>query len=456
MYFYNIKYKSIKEYHNKISPIIFRISSYVFIAILFYYFMETYSPLGIKWRPFHYERVINSIENILENPILNFIGYTSFDNIQDVSKYLETKLGEIYLVPSPAYLFYAFLYKFIPNFQLYEFGSFLDFILISILGFLVAELGLYVMEIGLKFESIFYGSILFSIFITSPWSYRMLLAPWHEVTFLTFYLLSIFLFINNKKYLGLLFVFLSGLMHWIWIFFLLIFVIFIKLINTFLKNLLDKDYSYRYLPNTLQDKEGFYLYSIACFLPILWKILQTLLLRIMSVESSGSSALSRIGIDSYSNIHHGGILAAFQFLGGNRYNLCFNNSNLNNLSNLEKYISYFNCSMSITSLVFLSILSILGLVILLKNSNKAKWMFAPLSWSLLFFCLLFQQSFAVHLQGHSLIFAYIFAINIVYFFKNISKLLAIPKLFEILIMIPITTGILINSIRVSFITGING
>ena len=226
--------------------------------------------------------------------------------------------------------------------------------------------------------------------------------------------------------------------------------------NTFLKNLLDKDYSYRYLPNTLQDKEGFYLYSIACFLPILWKILQTLLLRIMSVESSGSSALSRIGIDSYSNIHHGGILAAFQFLGGNRYNLCFNNSNLNNLSNLEKYISYFNCSMSITSLVFLSILSILGLVILLKNSNKAKWMFAPLSWSLLFFCLLFQQSFAVHLQGHSLIFAYIFAINIVYFFKNISKLLAIPKLFEILIMIPITTGILINSIRVSFITGING
>ena len=101
MYLYNIKYKNIKEYYNKISPVFFRISSYVFIAILFYYFMETYSPLGIKWRPFHYERVINSIEIILENPILNFIGYTSFDNIQDVSKYLETKLGEIYLVPSP-------------------------------------------------------------------------------------------------------------------------------------------------------------------------------------------------------------------------------------------------------------------------------------------------------------------------------------------------------------------
>ena len=109
MYLYNIKYKNIKEYYNKISPVFFRISSYVFIAILFYYFMETYSPLGIKWRPFHYERVFNSVGNILENPVLNFIGYTSFDNIQDVSKNLETKLGEIYLVPSPAYLFYAFL-----------------------------------------------------------------------------------------------------------------------------------------------------------------------------------------------------------------------------------------------------------------------------------------------------------------------------------------------------------
>ena len=118
--------------------------------------------------------------------------------------------------------------------------------------------------------------------------------------------------------------------------------------------------------------------------------------------------------------------------------------------------SYFNCSMSIASLVILSLLSIIGLVIFLKNSNKAKWIFMPLSWSFLFFCLLFQQSFAAHLRGYSFIFAFIFTINIVYLLKKIGKLLLLPKPIEILIMIPIATGILINLIRVSYITGING
>ena len=71
----------------------------------------------------------------------------------------------------------------------------------------------------------------------------MMLAPWNEVSFLLFYLLGVASFINNKKYLGLFFVFLSGLIHWQWIFFLLVFNFFIKLINISLGNLLEKDFS---------------------------------------------------------------------------------------------------------------------------------------------------------------------------------------------------------------------
>lgn len=456
MYLSEAKYRIIKLFHKNYSPLFLRISFYFLIALLYYYFMNTYSPLGLAWRPFHYERVVNALQNIVENPELNFFGYTSWSDIETVNKAFESNRGNIYLVPLIGYIFYSFCYKFIPNFDLLAFGSILDFLLISILGFLIAELGLYVISIKTKFESMFYGVILFSTFITSPWAYRMIIAPWNEVHFLIFYLISIFFFINNKKYFGLLFIFLAGLIHWIWIFFLMLFSILIKVINIFLGNLLDQNCGSRYLPKPIQNKKGFSLYLIACSLPIIFYEIQNYLLRIKGIEHSGSNPLFRVGIDNFSNIHHGGIIAAFQFLGGNRFSQCFLVQNTNNLSNTEKYINYFNCSTSILSMVLLSLISIVGLILFLKNSNQAKWIFFPLTWSLFLYCLLFQQSFAVHLQGYSIIFAFIFTINLVYFFKYIEKIISIPKSIFILILIPIFTGILINSIRVSYLTGING
>ena len=195
------------------------------------------------------------------------------------------------------------------------------------------------------------------------------------------------------------------------------------------------------------------MYSLACGMPIVIHGIQLLLLRIMNINHSGSKALYRIGIDSFNNIHHGGIIAALQFLGGSRFSVCFSNNQLDNLSNLEKYISYFNCSSAIASLFSLSLLSIFGLIIFIKNSKKAKWIFMPLSWSILLYGLLFQQSFAVHLQGYSFIFAFIFAINILYLIIYLEKKIKLPKPIEILINVPLIIGILINSIRVSYLIG---
>ncbi len=77
----------------------------------------------------------------------------------------------------------------------------------------------------------------------------------------------------------------------------------------------------------------------------------------------------------------------------------------------------------------------------------------PLSWSIFFYGLLFQQSFAVHLQGYSFIFAFIFTINILYLIIFLEKKIKLPKPIEILINIPLIVGILINSIRVSYLIG---
>ena len=64
----DIKNKNIREYQIFFSPILFRIFLYILITIFYYYFMQTYSPLGIKWRPYHFERIVNAIENISEIP----------------------------------------------------------------------------------------------------------------------------------------------------------------------------------------------------------------------------------------------------------------------------------------------------------------------------------------------------------------------------------------------------
>ena len=116
MYLRKIKNENLKQILKYTSPFTFRILFYLFITILFYYFMQNFSPLGIKWRPYHYERVIHAIENIIENPILTFIGVTSWNEVQEVKQNLDMNLGSIRLVPVLGYLFYAFCYKFIDNF----------------------------------------------------------------------------------------------------------------------------------------------------------------------------------------------------------------------------------------------------------------------------------------------------------------------------------------------------
>ena len=431
-----------------------RIVAYSFFSIFFYNFMQTHSPLGIEWRPYYYERVLNAVRNIFEFPSLAILGFTSINPLEEVSKHLENNSQDIYLVQTIPYFFHSLIYKFFGSYNLLRFGSLIDFINISITGFLIAEIGIFIFKLKNFFESIFYGSALFLIFITSPWAYRMMLAPWVHVPFLLFYLLSLFLFIKNKKILGLFSLIIAGLFNWIYSLFLFLFFILIKLINSLLGNYLYKKNTYNFLPNCLNNKNGYLLYTLCCLIPVLIRGIQFKLAGLMNIYHSGSTPLYRIGIDNYDNIHHGGILAAMQFIGGNRFNLCFELPI--GLSKIEEYIKIFNCSTSILSLSILSLLSIIGLISLLKNSNQSKWILMPLTWAFFLDFSLFQQSFAVHLRGNSFIFAFIFSISFLYLIKIIAGKLKIPKNLEILFNIPLIIGIIINSIRVSYITGING
>jgi len=77
----------------------------------------------------------------------------------------------------------------------------------------------------------------------------------------------------------------------------------------------------------------------------------------LNLKHSGSNLLFRIGIDGLTNVHHGGLLAAMQFLGGNRASLCFQAAYDVVLGNA---IMKFNCVASIFGVVAMSLVGIFG------------------------------------------------------------------------------------------------
>ena len=209
-------YKDLKNqiYLNKIN--ISKLIIYSLIAFYFYYFMQTYSPLGINLRPYHYERIVNAIRNIFETPQLSFFGYTSYDSVQHVRNHLNNNIDTVYVVPLTTYIFPGILYKIFGNFQFLNYASIIDYIFISLTGIVIAEVGCKAISIKNNFDSLFYGSVIFTLFLTSPWTYRVMLAPWFEVGFLAFYILSVYFFIKNLKIAALSSLFLSFLISWVW------------------------------------------------------------------------------------------------------------------------------------------------------------------------------------------------------------------------------------------------
>ncbi|WP_269623227.1 hypothetical protein [Prochlorococcus marinus] len=413
--------------------------------------MDANSSLGIEWRPFHEDRVINAVQNIFNNNYLLKFGLTSWEKI-DINSLGETQLY-LYLVPAITYLHYIPLIKILPNMEIVQYGPFLDYLFISSVGILVAELAIFILGKEKSNSNIIISSEAFILFITAPWTYRMMLAPWSDVPYLGFMLTALLLFRYKKNKLGLISILIAGLCNFIWSFFIfsfnIIIYIFVKL------NISSKQRLNEVMPPYLsKNNEGIY-YKLVLLLPTLIYFTQLNLAKYSTfgIIHNGSSSLFRIGIDSYQNIHHGGFLSSLQFLGGNRLSVCLSNQDL---SILMRNIASFNCIMSISGLTIISLFSIVGIFILIKSDINSRWLLLPISWSFILYIMLFQQGSAVHLQGYSFVFSFLFTIGILKCLDIISKKLAKKDSLGFIFLLPIFIGIILTSIRVSFLTGING
>ena len=436
-----------------------RIFSYGFISAVYYFFMNVSAPLGIAWRPFHQQRVFNSVNNIVNQNPLAPIGLTSWDSWEKVSTALEAgEKFESYLTSSLPHYLHVLSLNWLDYDLINNYGAALDYLSITLIAGIAAELvySLKLVNLSLSISSKlldwFWPVSAFSLFLLSPLTYRMMLAPWHEVPWVGFLLLFYYLTLRSKPVIGIACLLTAGFFHWMWSFLLACFYLMSILLS------LNEDTSINakaiFPPIKIASLDSRYILIVSLVIPTVLINIQLLLANnLLLISHAGSSALTRVGIESASNYHHGGILATIQFLGGNRLSLCLQNVGL---SGQSLSIFKFNCFTSIIGLSLISIIALGAYLLACYREKKLRWLLIPLSWAFLTFSLVFQQSTAVHIHGHSFVFVFIYSFGIIYLLNLTAHILRMSDRSTILISAPVILGICINSIRVSYLTGING
>ena len=429
-----------------------RLGSYVAIWFSYLNFMSSHAPLGVDWLPWHLQRIYNSVEYVKLNGYFSSYGFSIWSSCQDCGFAVTEWAGKIYLSSSVFKIFPNIILNHFWGFDaLQKYGPQMDKLVIFIAAFATAELIIYCVHEYSSFSTYFVGIVSFVLFATAPWTYRMLVSSWLEIYFLAFFLLGMLFFTRCYKKSGLAMLFLAGFFHYQWALAVAGLYCFLYFGAHFLADSSTK----QFLPCNARMIGGLAVIVAALSISSMFEVGGRWLIMQYVENTTGSSLLYRIGI-SGDDIHNGGLIGALQFLGGNRVTLCMVDYGSGILpANLTDGITRYNCFLSIGSMILLSLFAILGIVILLKKSTAAKWVIFPLLFALMLFITILQQSMSAHLMGYSFIFSLLFAAGIVSLMICLAQFIGSSTL-KIVFAIPCVAGIVILSVRVSMLTGVNG
>ncbi len=431
----------------------YRLGSYLTIWISYLIFMASHAPRGVDWLSWHLQRIYNAVQYVKVNGYFSSYGFSIWSSCQDCGFTASEWLGNIYLSGSVFKLLpYLFINEFWGGETLKVYGPMIDKLVIFIAAAVAAELIIICVHKYSSLPRYFIGVVSFVLFVTAPWTYRMLLSAWNEIYFLAFFLLGLLHFAHSRNKTGLIMLFIAGFFHYQWA---LAVAGFYGLLFLGSRYVVRDEQAKQYLPGYGRTAGGMLSigFVLVAALP-LDGVLRWLALE--NLESvSGSSLLFRMGI-SGADSHNGGLLGALQFLGGNRVTICLADYGSGVLSNsLIDGITRYNCFLSVGGMVLLSLSSIFGLVILIKKSLPAKWIVLPLMYALLLFITILQQSLSAHLMGYSFIFSFLFAAGMVSLMVFFTQFIGSATL-KIVLSTPCLFGISFLAIRVSMLTGANG
>jgi hypothetical protein len=431
----------------------FRLGSYLTIWISYVIFMAGHAPRGVDWLSWHLQRIYNAVQYVKVNGYFSSYGFSIWSSCQDCGFTASEWVGNIYLSGSVLKLLPYLLINDFWGFEaLKVYGPLIDKLVIFVAAAVAAELIIICVHKYSSLPRYFVGVVSFVLFVTTPWTYRMLLSAWNEIYFLAFFLLGLLHFAHSRNKTGLTMLFIAGVFHYQWA---LAVAGFYGLLFLLSRYVVRDEQAKHYLPGYGRTLGGMLSIGLVLVVAVPFDIvLKWLALQHME-RVTGSSLLFRMGI-SGNDIHNGGLLGALQFLGGNRVTLCLADYGSGGLSNsLTDGITRYNCFLSIGGMMLLSLFAIVGLVILLKKSVPAKWIVFPLIYALLMFITILQQSLSAHLMGYSYIFSFLFSAGIVSLMVFFVRFIGSATL-QVVLSIPCVLGIVFLAIRVSMLTAANG
>ena len=448
--------------------VLLRIFLYASAMLAYTSFMGFQSSGSFGWHDYHAHRIFNSVEYLRLNGYFANYGFSIWSSCQECDLGLLSWEDKIYLSQPALFQFWPYIIvnHLFGRDAFFSLGPIIDKSVIFLTAVIIAEIFLRFTQ-GAKINKLpgpprrsrekslpswWLGLALFSLFISSVWSYEMQRAMWNEIWFLLFFCFSLLALLRGK--FVLIFVFVAGLMHY-----LLGFVLAVVFLAFGIASIVCSERSVfmSFMAPVLQQYRRFWLYCLCALLPsLLYFALRALYVTSTEREGTGSSLLSRMGI-SGDDLHNGGILGALQFFGGVRVSKCVSMLNMEGLqsSSLLAKISAFNCSLSILGMFLLSALSILGVVWLLRTKPATRPLLFPVGMILLITVAVLQQSFSVHLLGHSYPFALLFACGLVGLCLKGAEAIQSRSL-SLIVFTPIVVACVLLSIRVSMLSGVPG
>lgn len=430
-----------------------RLVSYLAIWLAYLAFMASHAPRGIGWLSWHLQRIYNAVQYLKINGYLSSYGFSVWSDCHDCSLAAFMSDDKIYVSFNALKLApHIFLNHFWGIEALQKYGPLIDKVVIFVAAVAAAELVIRCVRSYSSVAPYVVGVACFALFATAPWTYKMLLSAWLEVYFLMFFLLGLLFFANERNRMACVMLFMAGVFHYQWAVAVAVLYGLLFVISLAAKG---DQVSQLYVPPYGRVGSGRMAIVLSLMIPALVELsLRFVAQQTLKGATGGASLLTRVGI-SGNDTYNGGLLGALQFLGGNMITLCLARDGSEISGSLADGMIRYYCTLSIAGMAALSLAAIAGIIILLKQSTPAKWIVFPLVYALLLFVTLLQQSLSVHLMGYSYIFSFLFAAGIVGLMVFFSQFIRSPAL-SIALSVPCVIGVVLLSVRVSMLTGVNG
>jgi len=431
-------------------------------------FMASHTPEGFGWVEYHAYRIFNAVEYLRLNGYFTNYGFSIWSSCSDCVLTSPVWEDQVYLsgVAVISLLPYIGINAIWGEEALFIFGPLLDKAVVFVTAVMLAELFIRLVvfsrtstssissvEVSPPIPQWWLGISVFTLFVTSIWAYQMQRAMWNEIWFLLFFSFSLVALLRNGFLLGCMMIFVAGLMHYLSGFVLAFVFLAFSTLSVIYR---ERSTLMSFIPGVLHQQRRLWIYSFCALVPALIHLGLRALYTSSGNVGQGSSLLFRIGI-SGDDIHNGGIVGALQFLGGVRVTQCISMLGAEGFqgASLTSKISAFNCSLSILGMFLLSALSVLGVIWLLRARPATRPLLFPVGMILLISVAVLQQSFSVHLLGHSYPFALLFACGLGGLCLKGAEVIQSRSL-NIIVFTPIVAACVLLSVRVSMLSAVPG